>query len=227
MRSTILALSLLVAPLSPARAQAVFGIQLGGPAVSIGLQIPVYPQFVQVPGEPVYYAPQIDANYFFFDGYYWVFRGDRWFASARYDGPWHVVAPEYVPAYVLRVPVRYYRQPPAYFHGWRHEEAPRWGERWGRDWEHRRSGWDRHDAPRPAAAPVYRSEHRYAAPVGWHEARPEHRDDRSRGDDRRGGSDDRGRGRGNGHDDRREGGGGGNGHDDGHDRGRGQGRDHD
>jgi hypothetical protein len=204
MRSTILALSLLLAPLAPARAQAVLGIHFAGPAVSIGLQIPVYPELVQVPGEPVYYAPRLEANYFFFDGTYWVFSGERWFASARYDGPWRLVAPEYVPAYVLRVPVRYYRQPPPYFHAWRHEEPPRWGERWGHDWDRRRAGWDRHEAPRPAAAPVYAGERRYPAPaVERHEARREHGHDRARDTDaRRGGGpgdDGRGRGHGGGH----------------------------
>jgi hypothetical protein len=59
---------------------------------------------------------------------------------------------------VLRVPVRYYRAPPAYFRGWRADAAPRWGQHWGHDWEHRHHGWDRwdrHAAPRPAPLPVY------------------------------------------------------------------------
>ena len=156
MRTTWLALSLLAAPLSPALAQAQFSLHLGGPGVSLGIVMPVVPELVQVPGAPVYYAPRAHANYFFFDGVYWVFHADRWYASAGYDGPWHLVAPEYVPAYVLRVPVRYYRAPPAYFRGWRVDDSPRWDQRWGREWEHRRAGWDRRDghAPRPVAWPA-------------------------------------------------------------------------
>ena len=83
---------------------------------------------------------------------------DNWYASSWYNGPWDVVDPYDVPLYVLRVPVRYYRQPPAYFHGWRADAPPRWGDHWGRDWEQRRSGWDqwnRRSAPRPAPLPSY------------------------------------------------------------------------
>jgi hypothetical protein len=111
-----------------------------------------------VPGYPVYYAPRANANYFFYDGAYWVYQGDSWYVSSWYNGPWRVVGPEHVPLYVLRVPVRYYRRPPPYFRGWRAEAPPRWGEHWGRDWEARRAGWDRwdrHEAPRPAPLPVY------------------------------------------------------------------------
>jgi len=80
-----------------------------------------------VPNYPVYYAPRQHANYFFYDGMYWVYY-DNWYTSDRYNGPWWRTAPEYVPEYVLRVPVRYYRRPPAYFKGWPQNAPPRWGE---------------------------------------------------------------------------------------------------
>jgi hypothetical protein len=69
-----------------------------------------------------------------------------------------MVDPEYVPVFVLRVPVRYYRQPPAYFHGWQLNSPPHWGQHWGKDWAERRSGWDRwqrRSAPALAPLPVY------------------------------------------------------------------------
>jgi hypothetical protein len=68
----------------------------------------------------------------------------------------------YVPAYVLRVPVRYYRHAPAYFHGWRADAAPRWGDHWGHSWEQSRSGWDqwsRSSAPAPAPLPTYQQQY--------------------------------------------------------------------
>src|SRR6266567_288374 len=70
--------------------------------------------------------------------------------------------PEVVPVFVLRIPVGYYRRPPVYFRGWRPDAPPRWGEHWGRDWEQRRSGWDRWDrssGPRPAPLPVYQRQY--------------------------------------------------------------------
>jgi len=130
----------------------------GAAQVSIGINLRAYPDLVAVPGYPVYYAPQLDSNFFFYDGLYWVYAQDSWYTSSWYDGPWDVVAPEWVPFFVLRVPVRYYRQPPQYFGGWAPEGPPHWGEHWGRDWEQRRSGWDRWDraaTPAPAPLPTY------------------------------------------------------------------------
>ena len=141
---------------SSAMAQVSIGIAL--PGVSIGINQPVYPELVRVPGYPVYYAPQLDSNFFFYDGMYWVYQGDNWYASSWYNGPWRLVDPYQVPLFVLRIPVRYYRHPPVYFRGWREDAAPRWGEHWGNEWEQRRSGWDRwnrNSVPAPAPLPVY------------------------------------------------------------------------
>jgi hypothetical protein len=118
---------------------------------------------VPVPGYPVYYAPGVNSNYFFYDGLYWVFDGDEWLASSWYNGPWHVVGPDAVPVYVLQVPVRYYRRPPAYFRAWRRDAAPHWGDRWGRDWAQRRGGWDsRERGGRPTAAPLPAYQRQYS-----------------------------------------------------------------
>ncbi|HTD11955.1 MAG TPA: hypothetical protein VK676_07800 [Steroidobacteraceae bacterium] len=128
---------------------------LASAQVSVGITLRAYPDLVAVPGYPVYYAPQLDSNFFFYDGLYWVYAQDRWYAGSWYDGPWEAVAPEGVPFFVLRVPVRYYRHPPSYFGGWAPEAPPRWGEHWGRSWEERRGGWDRWDrAAVPARAPL-------------------------------------------------------------------------
>jgi hypothetical protein len=127
-------------------------------SVHIGINVPAYPQLVPVPGYPVYYAPGLRENYFFYDGMYWVFEGDNWYASSWYNGPWQLMAPEYVPVYVLRVPVRYYRAPPPYFRAWQPSAPPRWGHHWGPQWEQRHKGWDkwnRHAAPAPAPLPTY------------------------------------------------------------------------
>lgn len=147
---------LLVASMTQAPAQVSIGVRL--PGLSIGINQPVYPHLAPVPGYPVYYASQSDSNYFFYDGMYWVYQGDDWYASSWYNGPWDRIAREDVPMYVLRVPVRYYRRPPAYFGGWQRDAPPRWGEHWGHDWEEHRHSWDkwdRHSAPEPAQLPVY------------------------------------------------------------------------
>jgi hypothetical protein len=151
-------LCLLLGSAASTMAQVSVGIGIGLPGVSIGINLPVYPQLVRVPNYPVYYAPGLQANFFFYDGMYWVLEGDNWYASSWYNGPWSLVAPEVVPVFVLRVPVRYYRHPPAYFRGWQPEGPPRWGEHWGNAWEQRRGDWgrwNRSGAPAPAPLPVY------------------------------------------------------------------------
>lgn len=158
MRYLLIILSMLFFPLTGAYADVSVGIGIAVPGVSIGINMPAYPRLVRVPGYPVYYDPGVHLNFFFYDGLYWVFHGDSWYASSWYNGPWYLVEPVDVPLYVLRVPVRYYRAPPSYFRGWRADAPPRWGEHWGRDWEERRSGWEhweRRSAPRPAPLPSY------------------------------------------------------------------------
>lgn len=119
-----------------------------GPAhvdVGIGIHVPVYPRLVLIPGYPVYYAPSLEMNFFFYDGVYWVFQGNGWYLSYWYNGPWRAVEPVLVPGVILNVPLRYYRRPPSHFHAWRPDEPPRWEEHWGHDWERQRGDdWRRH-----------------------------------------------------------------------------------
>ena len=158
MRGFLLVLPLLLGQVPAAQAQVSVGIGVEMPGVSIGINLPTFPDLQRVPGYPVYYAPHAPGNYFYYDGLYWVLQGDDWYASSWYNGPWQRVMPLYVPAYVLRVPVYYYRQPPPYFSHWRADAPPRWDEHWGREWQQRRPGWnhwDRHAAPPPAPLPTY------------------------------------------------------------------------
>lgn len=151
-------------------AQVRFGIGVAVPGVSIGINIPAYPELAPVPGYPVYYAPRLDANLFFYDGLYWALVGDDWYYSTWYDGPWYLAQPELVPDFVLRVPILYYRRPPPYFMHWNRAAAPRWGEHWGRAWEQRRRGWDtwnRRAVPPRAPLPGYQRQYphgRYPGP---------------------------------------------------------------
>ncbi len=146
-RSSLLALCMLAGIANPAHAR-----------VNVDINLSLFPDLVPVPGYPVYYAPRVDMNFFFYDGYYWLFEDDDWYVSDWYNGPWEYVDPDDVPVFVLRIPVRYYRRPPVYFRGWYMDAPPRWGHRWGNDWERQHPGWDRWDrrrAPAPAPLPNY------------------------------------------------------------------------
>jgi len=163
MRYLIVALSVASSMLLPAlsaQAQVSVGINAGG--VSIGINMPTYPDLVQVPGYPVYYDPQANSNYFFYDGLYWVYDGDTWYDSTWYNGPWQAADDQDVPLYVLRVPVRYYRRPPDYFRGWSADAPPRWGDHWGNAWQSRHQGWDNWDrksVPALAPLPIYQRQY--------------------------------------------------------------------
>lgn len=178
MRYALIALSLLLGTATPAIGQV--GISVSVPGVSIGIHLPSYPELVLVPGYPVYYAPQVQANYFFYDGLYWVYQDDNWYSSAWYNGPWELVEPDYVPLFVLRVPVRYYINPPVFFFGWYVEAAPRWDYHWGHRWTRYHHGWDRWDRRvvyAPAPLPVYQRHYagdRYPRAEYQHVIRREH-----------------------------------------------------
>jgi hypothetical protein len=161
MRFLLLALAMFLG--STQFAQAQVSVNFGSPGVNIGINFSAYPELVPVPGYPVYYAPRANSNYFFYDGLYWVYQGDNWYQSSWYNGPWQSVGPEYVPLYVLRVPVRYYRSPPVYFRGWSRDAPPRWGDHWGREWQTRHDGWDRWDRRAPyKAAPLPAYQRQYS-----------------------------------------------------------------
>ena len=160
MRNFIFVLWVLLCSIAPAAAQVSVGVGL--PGVSIGINVPAYPQLVPVPGYPVYYAPQLNSNYFFYEGLYWVYDGDNWYTSEWYNGPWELVPPEAVPLFILRIPVRYYRRPPPYFRVWSASAPPRWGEHWGHAWEERRRAWDhwnRNAVPASAPLPTYQRQY--------------------------------------------------------------------
>src|SRR6185437_16483347 len=79
MRYLLVALSLLLGAAMPARAQVSLDIHL--PGIDLGINAATYPQLVLIPGYPVYYDPRAASNYFFYDGLYWVYQADTWYAE--------------------------------------------------------------------------------------------------------------------------------------------------
>ena len=146
MKRLLLAALLSLASVFPAAAQEYYDIDV---------DLPQYPEMVPVEDSPVYYAPGVDSNYFFYDGLYWDYYNDGWYSSPWYNGPWSYVDPIYVPTYILWVPIRYYRKPAHYWRGWNVHRPPRWGERWGRDWHVRHNQvFAGRDRPRYGRAPL-------------------------------------------------------------------------
>jgi hypothetical protein len=109
--------------------------------VDIGIHLPAPPPLVVVPTvASVQYAPSAPGNFFFYGGQYWVFTGGGWHVSRGFNGPWILVAPQYVPRPVLLVPVRYYHVPPGHWKQWQGAAPPHWEHEWGHSWAEKR-GW--------------------------------------------------------------------------------------
>lgn len=92
------------------------------------------PQLVVVPQTPVYYAPALPYNYFFYGGQYYIFQQGTWSYGPTYNGPWAVIPVQYVPRPILAVPVTYYKARPGH---WKKHGPPPWAPAWG----HRKK-WD-------------------------------------------------------------------------------------
>ena len=124
-------------------AAAVLMAALGGVAataqadvsINLGFNLPGPPALVAVPESPVMYAPRVGVNYFSYENEYYVYQNGGWYVSPRHNGPWRVLAPEFVPRPILSVPVRYYHRAPAEWRHARREGPPPWAHSWGRRWD--------------------------------------------------------------------------------------------
>jgi hypothetical protein len=124
------------------------------------LAIPAPPPMFVIPGTYVYFAPDIESDILFYQGYWYrPFRG-HWYRSGVYNGKWVYVAPKRVPRVLLNLPPDYRRVPPE------HRRIP-YGEvrkNW-KTWE-RDKYWEKHGGRE------------------WHGEKWEHDEDRDRGRDR-------------------------------------------
>lgn len=104
--------------------------------VNFGFTLPAPPVLVPVPGAPVVtYAPDVRGNFFQYGGQFYVFDAGTWYVGPAYNGPWQIVAREYVPRPILTVPVRYYHAPPVAWKRYHHDAPPRWAPAYGRRWD--------------------------------------------------------------------------------------------
>ena len=117
----LLAVSLMSGP-SARAADVHIGVNIGvPPPPPVVVEAP--PPLVVVPQSPVYYAPSLPYNYFYYGGLYYAFHDDHWFYAASYAGPWTFVTVQRVPRPILAVPVRYYKVKPVH---WKEHGPPPW-----------------------------------------------------------------------------------------------------
>lgn len=78
-------------------------INIGPPPIVV----PEPPALVLVPRTQVYFVPGVEFDVFFHNGFWWSHRGEHWYRSRAYNGPWKTIGRRYVPAPVVRVPRDY------------------------------------------------------------------------------------------------------------------------
>ena len=126
---------------------------VAGVRINIGVSLPPLvfsapPPVVVIPGTYVYFCPDVEADIFFYHGYWYRPFGEHWYSSASYNGPWAFIAgPPTVllnlPPDYRRVAIEHHRIPYGDLHrNWRFWER-------GRYWEKHGGGRDeRHDFER-------------------------------------------------------------------------------
>jgi hypothetical protein len=99
------ALLLAITSAGDAAADVRLNVNLGPPPIVVAQP----PEVVMVPGSDVYFVPSNDFDVFFYGGYWWSPRGDRWYRARAYNGPWRVISRRVIPPPVIGVPRDYRR----------------------------------------------------------------------------------------------------------------------
>ena len=93
---------LVIGVVGSAQAEVNVSINIGAPPVVVS-----EPQEVVMMPSGIYFVPGYSFDVFFYNGYWWSPRGDRWYRAGQYNGPWGVVQRSYVPSYLFKVPKNY------------------------------------------------------------------------------------------------------------------------
>ncbi len=113
------------------------------------LVIPTPPPVMVIPNTYVYFAPEVDADILFYQGYWYRPYKGHWYKSVDYKGSWGYIGPDRVPPALLHLPPNFRHVPPGHQHiphgqlkkNWKTWEKERhWDNR-----ESRHAGKGRHD----------------------------------------------------------------------------------
>ena len=121
---------------------------MAGVSINIGIPLPPPIPFAAPPSvivmpetEGVYVDPDIDADLFFCDGFWWRLWEGRWYRSLYYDRDW--IFYDAVPTFYFNIDSHwrtYYRNHSWYGHEWNYERIPyqRLHENW-KSWQTKRT----------------------------------------------------------------------------------------
>ena len=94
---------LVIGSAGTAQAEINVNINIGPPPIVVSEP----PAVVMMPRMGIYFVPGVSFDVFFYNGYWWSPRGDRWYRASQYNGPWGVVQRNYVPGQLFKVPKNY------------------------------------------------------------------------------------------------------------------------
>lgn len=94
---------LIIGSTGAAQAELNVNINIGPPPITVSEP----PHVVMIPKFGVYFVPGVSYDVFFYNGYWWSPRGDRWYKARQYKGPWGVVQRKHVPGNLFKVPKNY------------------------------------------------------------------------------------------------------------------------
>jgi len=78
------------------------------------LVIPAPPPVFLIPGTYAYFAPDVDADLFFYGGYWYRPHGGGWYRASHYGGPWGFIVINHVPGVLINLPPGYRNVPPGH-----------------------------------------------------------------------------------------------------------------
>jgi hypothetical protein len=127
--------------------------------VNIGISIPAYrfaapPALVVIPGTYAYFAPDVDIDIVFYQGFWYRPHEGRWYRARAYNGPWGYIAPARVPSVLIELPPDYRRL----YSGHRHIAYREFNRNW-RSWE-RNKYWEKDERWREGRRGERREERR-------------------------------------------------------------------
>lgn len=99
----LILLYLVVVIVGTVQAEINVNLNIGPPPIVVSAP----PEVVMMPESGVYFVPDVNYDVFFYNGYWWSPRGDRWYRASRYNGPWGVIQRSYVPVHLVKVPKNY------------------------------------------------------------------------------------------------------------------------
>lgn len=97
---------------SPGTSEAGIGLSAAIPLP--GLRLAASPSLALIAGTPVYFAPDVEADLFFYHGNWYRPYGGEWYVSAEFGGPWGRVSIGNVLRPLVDLPSDYRNEPSSY-----------------------------------------------------------------------------------------------------------------